>query len=409
MSAWLLIFTAFLSAAALAGTSGTKRPNPPAKLCIGSSCVDTPAGGRIKWNPGHYMASESILRSPGDLTNKLSHEMNALRNHPGIVGYRVLTTWGAIEKSRGVYDFSLLDQVMKTLKTGLDTPKHMVLVILPGTFSGKDPGTDDGSYLPVYLRQDDAHGPSPTSGSHGWWHNPTSGGYCAMIHREAVMDRFIALMQAVGAHFDADPYFEAIMVQEDAWMAQRTNQAPDFSADAFTKQLKRLLTAMTAAFPNSNVVMQATWNGSKANSTEFEHWMVANRIAPSSADTVGQSGIDKSTNILAWGLQAYVFGGKLADGTAVDELRPQAAAMMDVEAFDMVGNYYAKYGGPFSPQDILVALNNTYHASHAFWTYLAGNETYRGGTVPSAAKWSNLAPFLDANPLKRTEYPASYP
>jgi hypothetical protein len=223
------------------------------------------------------------------------------------------------------------------------------------------------------------------------------------------MDRLIALMRAVGAHFDGDPNFEAIMVQEDAWMSQRINQAPDFSAGAFTTQLKRLLTATTAAFPTSNVVMQATWNGSKANSTAFEQWMIASRIAPSSADTVGQSGIDKSSNILAWGLQAYVAGGVSTDGTSVAEMRPQAAAMMDVEAFDMVGTYYAKYGGPFSPRDILVALNQTYKASHAFWTYLTGNETYHGGTVPSEAAWSNLAPFLEANPLKRTAYPANYP
>ncbi len=408
MSSWLLIFIAFLSAAAFGATSSTTRPNPPSKLCIGSKCVNTTSGGRLKWNPGHYMASESVLRGSDDLS-KLNQEMNALKGHPAIVGYRVLTTWGAIEKSRGQYDFSLLDQVMKTLKTGLDTPKHLVVVILPGTFAGNTLNSSDGSYLPVYLRQDAANGSSPKSGSYGWWDQPPSGGYCATLHRKAVMDRFIALMQAVGAHFDGDPNFEAIMVQEDAWMAQRTNQAPDFSADAFTAQLKRMLTAMTAAFPNTSVVMQATWNGSKANSTDFEQWMIENRIAPSSADTVGQSGIEKSANILAWGLQAYVFGGTLDNGTSVSALRPQASAMMDVEAFDIVGNYYAKYGGPFSPQDILDALNTTYQASHAFWTYLTGNETFRGGKVPNDAKWSNLAAFLEDNPLKRTAYPANYP
>jgi hypothetical protein len=408
MSAWLLVFASFLSAAAFGQTSSTKRPNPPSRICIAGKCADTPISGRIKWNPGHYMASESILRGPGDLTKKLSQEMNALRNHPGVLGYRVITTWGAIEKSRGEYDFSLLDQVMKTLKTGLDTPKRLVLVILPGTFSGGGPGADDSSYLPLYLRQDDAYGPSPKAGSYGWWHYP-NGGYCAAVYRQAVMDRYIALMEAVGAHFDGEPNFEGIMIQEDAWMSQRLNKAPDFSEDAFTQQLKRLLTSMTAAFPHTSVVMQATWNGSKTNSTDFVHWMIANRIAPSSADTIGQSGIDKNPNILAWGLQAYVSGGALQDGTTVADLRSKAAAMMDVEAFDMVGDYYAKSGGPFSPQDILEALNKTYQASHAFWTYLAGTEIYRKGSVPTAAKWSNLGPFLDNNPLKRTGYPANYP
>jgi hypothetical protein len=137
--------------------------------------------------------------------------------------------------------------------------------------------------------------------------------------------------------------------------------------------------------------------------------MIANRIAPSAADTVGQSALNDNFNLLSWGLQAYVSGGGSKVGTAVVDMRSQAAAMMDVEPFDMVGNYYQKSGGPFSPQDILEALNKTYQASHAFWTYFAGTETFRGGSVPTAAKWSNLGPFLDANPLKRTAYPGSYP
>src|SRR5262249_35431835 len=148
ITAWLLIFALSLSVAAFGETS-TKRPKAPSRICIGETCVDTPAGGRVKWNPGHYMASESVLRGSRGLTRKLGGEMKALRNHRGVVGYRVLTTWGALEKSRGEYDFSLLDQVMKTLKTEMETPKHMVLVILPGTFSGGDPGADDSSYLPL--------------------------------------------------------------------------------------------------------------------------------------------------------------------------------------------------------------------------------------------------------------------
>src|SRR5262249_28348654 len=158
-------------------------------------------------------------------------------------------------------------------------------------------------------------------------------GYAAAIHRQVVMDRFIALMQAVGAHFDGDPNFEAIMIQEDAWMVQRLSGAPDFSVEAFSTQLKRLLTSVTAAFPHTSVVMQATWNGTKGNSTDFEHWMITNRIAPSAADTVGQSALNDNHNILGWGLQTYVAGGTLRDGSAIADLRPQAAAMMDIEAF----------------------------------------------------------------------------
>jgi hypothetical protein len=407
--ACLLLSVSLLSAVAYAETSGTKRPKPPSKLCAAGKCVDSVETGQqqIKWNPGHYMASESILRGPGDLV-KLRAEMKGLQGHPGVLGYRVLVSWSSIEKSKGVYDFTLIDQVMSQLKTGFDTPKRMVLVIEPGTFAGRDLRSDDGSFLPLYLQQDSANGVSPAAGSYGWWHYP-NGGYCAALYRAPVMNRFIQLMQAVGNHFDAEPYFEGMMVQEDSWMIQRLFQAPDYSTDAMTTQLKNLLTAMVQSFPHTSVIMQSTFNGTQANETAFVQWYVANRVSPSSADVVGQSAFANGYSALGWGSKAYIGVALDASGKQVTDLRPQAAGMMDVEAFEIVGNYYQKYGGPFSPQDVLEALNKTYQATHAFWTYLYGTEVYRGGSVPTETKWSNLAPFLDKNPLQRTAYPANYP
>ena len=198
------------------------------------------------------------------------------------------------------------------------------------------------------------------------------------------------------------------MIQEDAWMYQRLQGAPDFSTDAITTQLKRLLTAMTAAFPHTSVIMQATYAGTPDNSAAFEQWMIANRIVPSSADTVGQTALNNGTGI-GWGMKAYIGTLTLSNKTVAPDLRQQTPSMMDVEGPDIMGGYFKQYGGPYTPQDVLDGLNKTYQASHAFWTYLNGTEVFRSAGTPAAAKWSNLATFLDANPLTRTAYPANYP
>jgi hypothetical protein len=90
--------------------------------------------------------------------------------------------------------------------------------------------------------------------------------------------------------------------------------------------------------------------------------------------------------------------------------------MLDVEGFDMAGDYFANWGAPYGyqPSDIVTALNSTYQASHAFWTHFDGTEPIRGysATVSSAsswAAWSKLAPVVNSTPLTNTGYPPNYP
>ena len=83
--------------------------------------------------------------------------------------------------------------------------------------------------------------------------------------------------------------------------------------------------------------------------------------------------------------------------------------MLDIEADDIAGPYYSGVGGPFTPQDICNALNQTYRASHAFWDVLWGTEHVRGSSIPDFSKWKNAAPVINACTLVNTEYPQKYP
>jgi len=358
------------------------------------------------------MASASVLYA-GKTISLLQYEMDDLNNQDAMLGYRAWITWGALEPSPGKYDFSVLDAVLARLKTSYNKPKHLVIGLW--LYGQGAIGNGDSRVVPLYIQQDPAYGNSPVAGSYGWWgqsaNGKSTGMYAPALYTQPVMDRFIAMMQALGKHFDGDPYVEGIYVQEDATLAEAASgwapKDPRYSDGAWLTQLERLLTAATTAFPTTNVIMANSWFDTPPSTVALTEWMATNRIAAGSADSWGQSSIASGgTSQLSDGLQVLLgtdqYGG-------MGDLRGKMSAMMDVQSPDMVGNYFGRNGGPWTPLDILHAMNQTYYASHTFWTHFFGYETGYGVPIPDAVKWSNLAAMCAANPLTHTGYPSNYP
>jgi hypothetical protein len=371
----------------------------------------TSTSGSIKWNPGHYMDSYSVIRQ-GVTISKVLSELNDLNNSDAILGFRVNITWSALEPQQGVYDFAVLDSILAKLKTAYNKPKR--LVIYMWLYSNGAKGTDDSSVIPGYIQSSATYGTSPVSGSHGWWgrnaNGASTGMYAPSLYYQPVMDRLISLVQAMGKHYDSDPYVEAIDFQENSTITQAAafdGGNPLYSDDQWLTQQKRLLSATTAAFPHTNVVMDNSWFARPAGGVALQQWMVENRIAPGTADMWGQSSIESTGgSSLSDGIKTLL--GINPNGGMVD-LRPRTRAMLAIEAPDMFGTYFRSKGGPWTPLDIINAANQTYYASHLFWTRLAGNETSSGLAVPTEAKWSNLVQTVSAHPLTHTDYPANYP
>ncbi|HEX3848626.1 MAG TPA: hypothetical protein VHV81_14680, partial [Steroidobacteraceae bacterium] len=363
-------------------------------------------GHQIKWNPGHYMASYGIVRGGGS-SNFVRTEMDDLNNHDAILGYRMLITWSALEPTEGHYDFSVIDAALARLKTAYNKPKRLVVMVV--WYSPSSWSSGDGSVVPLYIQQDPKYGASPVAGSYGWWgrsaNGASTGMYAPAVYYPPVMDRLVAMVQALGNHLDADPNFEALFVQENSAIVQAAagygNNDPHYSDPNWLAQLERLLTASTAAFPHTSVIMGNAYFANGGTAVALEQWMADNRIAAGTADSFGQSGIAAHNyKGLSDGVLAYL-GQQTANGGTVD-LRPKMTAMFDVESGDMTTTYFGKWGGPFAPLDILTALNQTYKASHAFWTRMVGS-------TPAPAQWVNVAAMCAANPLLRTAYPANYP
>lgn len=403
-----------VSSIGTAQTLASTVPNPPEKVCVNNQCATTvspPAGPhQVKWNPGHYMSSDAVLMA-GKTMSYVQGEMDDLNNQDAILGYRVYISWGALEPTMGKYDFSVLDAILARLKTAYNKPKRLVIYLW---LYGGSLGQNDGSVLPMYIQQGQNYGPSPVAGSYGWWgqnaKGQSAGRFAPALHRPAVMDRLIALVQALGARYDNEPYLEAINFEEDAAITQSAsgyaNPDPNYSDAAWLAQLERLLAATTAAFPHTNVIEDNSWFSHPAPGVALEQWMAANRIAAGSADMVGQSTIQTyGYGKLSDGMQTLI--GVDPSGGTVD-LRPKMASMIAIEYDEMVSPRYVPIGGPWTAVDLINALNQTYYASHAFWTHYFGNENF-SVPVPAGAKWSNLARTLAANPLTHTAYPADYP
>ncbi len=408
LAATLSVFACFLALSA----HGQTRPNPPPQICVNGQCASTPvttppsgtSSGKIKWNPGHYMASYTVLfggRSP----SFIQAETDDLNNQDAIVGYRMLVTWAALEPTEGNYDFSAIDATLQRLKTAYNKPKHLVIMLW--TY-GQHPYSSNGDtrVIPSYIQQDPKYGASPVSGSYGWWGQRASvssnGTYAPALYYPPVNDRLIALVQAMGQHLDNDPNVEALFFQENSTIVAAANTAPKdphYNDNAYLAQTQRLLSAATAAFPHTSVIMGNSWLYEQPATVALQQWMLTHRIATGSADSFGQSSIDaKGTRILSWSLRSYIgdpgFGGV--------DMRPTMTAMMDVESGDINDSFQGD-GGPWTAPDIIQAMNKTYHASHVFWTRLTGS-----GTRPEAL-WPTVAAACAATPILRTGYPANYP
>jgi hypothetical protein len=409
------IFLGVLATMLAAGgaQAADKRPKPPTQICIGADCVTTPeSGGKIKWNPGHYAAGNGWLLGNTSASSWYASMDGALKSYPLFKGFRLWISWGTIEKSKGVYDFSQVDAILNRLKTQYGTPRQLVLTLYPSNPTKWKSG--DGRIVPEYLMTDPAYGPSPIGGSYGWW-GPTSGGQSAggyepALWRPAVMDRFIALLQAIGAHYDNDPNFEAIMFQEGIY--HTLSVGSDYTQPNMMAQIKRLLIASVAAFPHTSVVYENSYGlGGAAENQNFELWMVENRVAPGNADTVGATAFNIAGKKppVSWGMNAYMGIAVSGSNYSGGDLRNRARAMVDIEADDLAGTYFQKYGGPYTPTDICNAINTYYKGSHAFWDHFMGSELVKGQPIPAAAQWPNLAAALAKCPLQNTSYPPNYP
>jgi hypothetical protein len=216
-------------------------PTPPS-LCVQgkSDCGTVPSVGK-KWHPGHYM-----LTYKGDSQSQLLARCDEIASEKNVRGIMVRKTWGQLESAKNNYTFDQLQQIVARCGSH---GKRVWLLLLDRGFN-----TTSADFVPGYLKTEPQYNGGVAA---------TKNGYIARIWEPAVMDRQIALIQALAARFDNEPYFEGMMPEESAPGFGSATPPASYSTGALAAQLKRLYIAAGSAWPRSNFVAQINFLGNE--------------------------------------------------------------------------------------------------------------------------------------------------
>lgn len=185
-----------------------------------TSTINSTSSSWRKKHPGHYVT----MKRNDDHSDMIS----AVK--PGVKGFQIRYTWKELEPWRGSYDFS---KIRRDLRVAANQGMQLVVFVEDKSFNGKYP-------TPKYL-----HSLSVPNRSRG---------YTALRWKPYVVDRFVALLGALGNAFDSHPNFEGVAIQEtalgiDDWLLDRHGYTPEGYRDAII----RVIRAARNRMPRSQV------------------------------------------------------------------------------------------------------------------------------------------------------------
>lgn len=189
--------------------------------------------GPVKWHPGHYI----MLVNPGKESDWYMNQIyNELETHPAMRGIAVRFQWAELEKSKGVYDFSLIDKLLTQLAA---RKKRLIILVEVKSFKANE------IRVPKYLQTAEYDGGIFPHGSGG-----VIKGYNIKLWNQNVYLRFAALVSAMGKHLNAHPYFEGLGQQETA-MGNPIKPLTSTQTNTYFANLLKINQQMRNSFPNT--------------------------------------------------------------------------------------------------------------------------------------------------------------
>ena len=225
----------------------------PAKHALSLETAERP----LKYHPGHYI---SLARDDG-------HAEMREAGKPGVTGIQKRYLWADLEPAPGRYEFSRIESDLELAsRLGL----QLVVFIEDKTFSDVVP-------IPAYLRQ--GRHALPLADSQGW---------IAKRWDPVVIERFSALLTALGSRFDGHPGFEGVALQESALsLDMGTARAHGYEPEAYRDALIEILVAARRAFPRSQVFWYMNFlEGGNAYLADIATALVPHRIAMGGPDVL---------------------------------------------------------------------------------------------------------------------------
>lgn len=316
----------------------------------------------IKWHPGHYVT----LANGASQKQHFSH-IDELGREPAIKGVQVRIWWYELERSKGKYDFSKIDAYLSKLKAQ-PTAKRLVVRIMDRAFSTNS----RDRIVPDYLLSESQYNGGVVK---------TKNGFAPRLWEKPVMDRLIALYQALGTRYDADNVFEGLQSGETT-LGFNGSKPSGYSVTALAQQYKRFAAEARKTMPRTNLFFATNWLGPD----EVMSSLVQSFIGPAT----GVGGPNTQPGNPTQGQSVWI--GKMGA-----DFRGILAISSSVESTELGGSH-----GDFTPKQIYDFAYNTLRVSHLFWS----RNTWNGD---QGQQWkSGILPFLRANPPTRSGCPSSY-
>jgi hypothetical protein len=328
-------------------THAAVTPRAPLTLCVDDNCTPVAVmNGQLKWHPGHYMMIRSRTRNP---TVELP-QIDAIKNEAAIKGVVVTWKWSELEKSKGVYDFSSIDQYLQRAK---NASKRLVIHVYDRGWGAPTMRT-----APDYLHTDSTYNGGEVA---------MSGGTVSRVWEQPVMDRLIALYVALGKRYDSDPSVEGIQFSETSIGFNATYPAPStYSNGAYLTQLKRVTLATRNAWPHTNVFMSTNYLGSDSQMEDLIKYCVDRQVILGGPDTWSREWVLSRQRAL----QAdEIMRGERGSGT---DYRQHAAIKAEIQTTELGG-----YIATFTPTQLYDTAYNINRSQYIFWDrndYAGGNE-----------------------------------
>jgi hypothetical protein len=229
---------------------------------IVSGMTTASASNQIRANFGNYMTLDSGNYSDNpDRRSFNFSQMDSVANNPNIAGFHLKMRWSALEgATEGDYSqgFATIDAYLAKIASlpVLSRPKHLKICLTERSFAT----SNVAPFYPAYL----------ANAQYGGWIVGPPGNQLsstARINEQPTMDRLIALGQAYGARYGNNLLVEQYMMEGETANSLITN------TQSINAQLKRWMTAMRAAWPNTRLKVFCNFHYPYTNDL-YEHCIV---------------------------------------------------------------------------------------------------------------------------------------
>lgn len=210
------------------------------------------ANAQVKWHPGHYLHCQ-VGKFKG------AYSWGANECYPEIEGYggalagiQIRFNWGDLEKGKGEYIFKDIDEHLLRLSTTGSKKKRFFMIIETRQF---DPDLVGSRLVPCYLINECPGYEAVYEGGRYAWKRTSSGpikGYGIRFWVPAVRDRFIKLLEALGARYNSHSHFEGIGIGETSMgIPIASTNFSDLDEDNYYEAHVKIHQAMRNIFPNT--------------------------------------------------------------------------------------------------------------------------------------------------------------